>query len=432
MDQQARVTAQVERRLLPLLILCYFFNILDRGNVGLAALTMNRDLGLSATAFGFGAGVFFLPYFIFEVPSNLALRRFGARRWIARILVTWGLVATATAFVWNASSFYVIRGVLGVAEAGFFPGIVFYLTFWIPQARRGRIIAVFMAAIPVSAVIGAPVGGALLGTDGLLGLHGWQWLFIVEGLPTIVLGFVVLKLLPDQPDQAAWLAEPDRIWLANTLAAERAAAAQAADPGVLAVLRDRNVLLLALAYTGLVGLNAGLGVFLPLIMRMFQVDNFGAAMLAAIPFLVGAIGMLLFGLLSDRFRRGAALLSAAVAIAGLVGAAVVIAPIAKLAMLSFGCLGIYGCMPAFWPIPQAMLSGAGAAAGLALINATGNLAGFYNPAIIGWLRDRTNSYNAGYLWLAATAVMAFVILLFLVPRSGRVEVRPSSAAAVDV
>ncbi len=424
MEQAARVTAQVERRLIPLLALCYFFNILDRGNIGLAALTMNHDLGLSAAAFGFGAGVFFIPYFVFEVPSNLALQRFGARRWLARILVSWGLIASATAFVWDATSFYVVRAVLGAAEAGFFPGIVFYLTLWIPEARRGRIVAVFMAAIPVSALVGAPVGGALLGTEGLLGLHGWQWLFILEGVPAVLLGFVVLRALPDRPDQAAWLAEDDRRWLVDTLAAEQAKPTHSAAPGVLAVLRDRNVLLLALAYTGLTGLNAGLGFFLPLIMRMFPVSNFQAAMLAAIPFLLGAIGMVVFGLLSDRRRRGAALLSAVVAAVGLVGAAITPDPVWKLAVLSFACLGVYGCMPAFWPIPQAMLTGASAAAALALINAVGNLAGFYNPAIMGWLRDRTGNYNAGFLWLAATAVMALVILVLLLPRSGRMATRP--------
>ncbi len=423
LTQPARVTAQVERRLIPLLALCYFFAILDRGNVGLAALTMNRDLGLSAAAFGFGAGVFFLPYFIFEVPSNLALQRFGARRWLARILVSWGIIAAATAFVWNAGSFYVVRAVLGAAEAGFFPGIVFYLTLWIPEARRGRIVAAFMAAIPVSALIGAPVGGFLLQTEGVLGLHGWQWLFIMEGVPSVLLGFLILRALPDRPDEADWLAEPDRRWLLATLAAEQARAAEASPQRGLAVLRDRNVLLLALAYTGLVGLNAGLGVFLPLIMRMFSVDNFQAAMLSAIPFLLGAVGMVVFGVLSDHRRRGAALLSALVAAAGLIGAAAVAAPVAKLAALSFACLGIYGCMPAFWPIPQAMLTGTSAAAGFALINSVGNLAGFYNPAIIGWLRDRTGSYNAGFLWLAATAAMALVILLALLPRSGRVLTR---------
>ncbi len=423
MEQQARVAAQVERRLIPLLALCYFFAILDRGNVGLAALTMNHDIGLSAAAFGLGAGVFFLPYFIFEVPSNIALQRFGARRWLARILVSWGIIAAATAFVWNAWSFYAIRAVLGAAEAGFFPGIVFYFTLWIPEARRGRIIAAFMAALPLSALVGAPVGGALLGTEGWFGLHGWQWLFILEGVPACVLGFVVWRVLPDRPDQAAWLAEPDRRWLTDTLAAEQARAARSQTGGMLAVLRDRNVLLLALAYTGLVGLNAGLGVFLPLIMRMFGVNNFHAALLSAIPFLLGTVGIVGFGLLSDRRRRGAVLLAAIVAATGLVGAALIADPVWKLAVLSLGCLGIYGCMPAFWPIPQTMLTGASAAAGLALINAVGNLAGFYNPAIIGWLRDHTGSYNAGFLWLAATAIMALVILLFLLPRSGHVSTR---------
>ena len=423
MEQQARVAAQVERRLIPLLALCYFFAILDRGNVGLAALTMNHDIGLSAAAFGLGAGVFFLPYFIFEVPSNIALQRFGARRWLARILVSWGIIAAATAFVWNAWSFYAIRAVLGAAEAGFFPGIVFYFTLWIPEARRGRIIAAFMAALPLSALVGAPVGGALLGTEGWFGLHGWQWLFILEGVPACVLGFVVWRVLPDGPDQAAWLAEPDRRWLTDTLAAEQARATRSQTGGMLAVLRDRNVLLLALAYTGLVGLNAGLGVFLPLIMRMFGVNNFHAALLSAIPFLLGTVGIVGFGLLSDRRRRGAVLLAAIVAATGLVGAALIADPVWKLAVLSLGCLGIYGCMPAFWPIPQTMLTGASAAAGLALINAVGNLAGFYNPAIIGWLRDHTGSYNAGFLWLAATAIMALVILLFLLPRSGHVSTR---------
>jgi MFS family permease len=301
-DMEQRVIGRLLRHLLPLLIICYFCAILDRSNVGVAALTMNHDLGLTAAAFGFGAGVFFVPYFLFEVPSNLALQHFGARRWIARILMPWGVLAAATAFVWNANSFFTVRALLGVAEAGFFPGIIFYLMFWVPTAQRGRFTAYFMISIPVSALIGTPIGGLILHTDGFLGLHGWRWLFIVEGVPAFLLGFVVLFVLPDRPAQAKWLPEAEQTWLLGHLdEAQRVLdKAEGSKTSAVSALRSPRVLLLALAYTGLVGLNAGLGVFIPLIMKMFKLDNFQTTLVASLPFLAGAIGIVGFGWLSDR------------------------------------------------------------------------------------------------------------------------------------
>ena len=416
MEMEQQVTRRLLWRLLPLLIGCYFFAILDRGNVGVAALTMNKDIGLSATAFGFGAGVFFVPYFLFEVPSNIALARFGARRWIARILVSWGLLATATAFVWNPASFFVIHALLGAAEAGFFPGIIFYLMTWVPPAQRGRFTAYLMAALPVSALIGTPVGGLLLGVNGVFGLQGWQWLFLIEGLPAVALGIIVLGVLPDRPEDVAWLSEPERAWLGDTLAAERAR--NSAVTSGQGVWRNPRVWLLAAAYTGLVGLNAGLGVFLPLIFKVFNLSDFQTTLVASLPFLAGTVGILGFGWMSDRLRWSAPLLAAAVSVAGLVSAGIVDNPVAELALLCFGCLGIYGCMPVFWPVATSLLPAASAAAGIAIVNSVGNLAGFYNPTIIGFLRDWTGSYSAGLFWLAGTAAMAIVILILLMGRRG--------------
>ena len=372
MDElETRTVAKTARRLIPFLILTYFVCILDRGNVGVAALTMNADLGLSSAAFGLGAGIFFIPYFLCEIPSNLAMQRYGARVWIARIAISWGIVSAGNAFVWNDTSFYGMRALLGAAEAGFFPGILFYLTLWFPAAYRGRIVAAFMAAIPVSLVIGTPISGLLLGMNGVLGLRGWQWMFIIDALPAIILGGLTLYVLPNTPAEACWLHEDERAWLVRRVTQERAAREAVRHYGVLEAMRDPRVLALSLAYFGMNGLGGALTAYLPQILKGFGLSNTESSFVATIPYFIAFLGMIALGLFADRpgRRKAAAVLALGIAAVGLWGAAFTDNPLPKLVMLSFASIGVFGCMPVFWGLPTAFLSGAAAAAGLAQINA---------------------------------------------------------------
>src|SRR5215211_875861 len=270
---ETRTIGKVSARLVPFLIACYFVAFLDRVNVGFAALTMNADLGLSAWQYGFGAGVFFLTYFFFEVPSNLLLERFGARKWIARIMFTWGLLSGSMAFVTGPTSFYVLRALLGIAESGFFPGIIFYLTLWFPAVYRARIIGYFMAAIPLSTVIGAPVSGLLLGLDGFGGLKGWQWLFVLEAAPALILSVVVFLYMTDRPADATWLTQEERAWLVDRLDHERRQREMARHYTTMEALRNPKVLALSVVYFGAVALNYGLSFFLPQIVKSFGLSN---------------------------------------------------------------------------------------------------------------------------------------------------------------
>jgi MFS transporter, ACS family, tartrate transporter len=412
---EQRTMARVSVRLVPFLILCYFVAYLDRVNVSFAALTMNKDLGLSASAYGVGAGIFFLAYGVFEVPSNLLLAHFGARRWIARIMVSWGIVSGAMAFVGNETWFYVVRFLLGVAEAGFFPGMIFYLTLWFPAAYRARVIGFFMAAIPLSTVIGAPVSSALLGLDGILGMHGWQWLFILEAAPAILLSVVVLFYLTDKPADAGWLREDERRWLIDRLAAEERQREAARHYSVLEALLNPRVLALSLVYFGAVAANYGLSFFLPQIVKAFGMSNLETGFVAAIPYAVGVVGIVWWGRHSDaklerRFHTGFAIFVAA---AGLTVAAFLSDPTAKMVAFSVAGFGIFGCLPVFWTLPTAFLSGAAAAGGIAIINSIGNLAGFAGPSVMGMVKDSTGSFTGGLLLLAGVAVVAVVIVLLL-------------------
>src|SRR5438045_3056260 len=300
LDLEDRTIAKVSRRLIPFLITCYFVAYLDRVNVGFAALTMNQDLHLSASAFGFGAGIFFVAYFFLEVPSNLFLERVGARRWIARIMFTWGIVSGATAFVRGEMSFYAVRVLLGIAEAGFFPGIIFYLTLWFPSVYRARMIGFFMAAIPLSSVIGAPISGLLLGLDGVWGLRGWQWLFLLEALPALLLSFVVFFYLTDRPDDAGWLSSEERAWLTARLAQERATRTAARHYTVRQALADPKVIALSLGYFGATATNYGLSFFLPQIVKAFGVSNAQAGLITALPYVAGSIAIVWLPRRSDR------------------------------------------------------------------------------------------------------------------------------------
>jgi ACS family tartrate transporter-like MFS transporter len=428
---EQRTIAKVSARLIPFLILCYFVAYLDRVNVGFAALTMNKDLGLSASAFGFGAGIFFLAYFLFEVPSNLFLERVGARKWIARIMFTWGVISGATAFIGGELSFYVVRVLLGIAEAGFFPGIIFFLTLWFPAVYRARIIGYFMAAIPLSTVIGAPLSGLLLGLDGFMGMKGWQWLFILEAAPAVILSVVVFFYLTDRPADATWLEPDERAWLVARLEQEQNKRETVRRYSVMQALLNPKVLALSLVYFGAVATNYGLSFFLPQIVKAFGVSNLQAGLITALPYVVGVISIVWWGRHSDRTleRRFHLAFPLFVASAGIAASTALDDPTMKMVALSIAGFGIFGCLPVFWTFPTAFLSGAAAAGGIALINSIGNLAGFAGPYAMGRIRDATGSYTGGLLSLSAAGFMAMFIVLALdhdhslerVPGAGAME-----------
>jgi len=415
MDLETRTIARVTMRLVPFLIVCYFVAYLDRVNVGFAALTMNKDLGISATAYGFGAGIFFLSYFIFEVPSNLFLERFGARKWIARIMLSWGILSGATAFVTGETSFFVVRFLLGIAEAGFFPGIIFYLTLWFPAAYRARIIGYFMAAIPLSSVLGAPVSGYLLGLDGSMGLKGWQWLFIIEAMPAVILAFVVFFYLTDRPSEARWLPADQRTWLATRLNLEERQREAAQQYSVREALLNPKVLALSLVYFGAVACNYGIGFFLPQIVKGFGLTNLQTGFVTAIPYIVGVFAIIYWGRRSDRMkeRKGHAAFALAIATVCIAASTFLPDPTMKMIALSLAAFGVFGCLPVFWTLPTAFLSGAAAAGGIAIINAIGNLSGFVGPYLVGYIKDRTGGFEGGLLCLAAFGFIAMVIVLVL-------------------
>ena len=421
---EARTIRKISARLILFLIVCYFVAYLDRVNVGFAALTMNKALGLTATMYGFGAGVFFLTYFVFELPSNLMLDRFGARKWIARIMVSWGLLSGLTAFIpaiaratglSNEMTFYTIRALLGFAEAGFFPGIIYFLTLWFPSVYRGRIIGSFMAAIPLSSVIGAPVSGMILGMDGVGGLDGWQWLFIIEATPAVLLGCVTYFYLTDRPADARWLAADERAWLTDRLEAERRQREAVHDLSVGQAIVNPRVWALAFVYFGLVACNYGVAFWLPQIIKAFGLSNAMTGWVTAIPYAAGALFMVWYGRRSDAKaeRKGHAAVALAITATGIAASTLTGNPMLTVAAFTFAACGAFGALPVFWTLPTAVLSGSAAAGGIAVINSIGNLAGFFGPYAMGWIKDATGSFTGGLLLIAALAVLAMVVVLAL-------------------
>ena len=421
---EARTIGKVSSRLVPYLVLCYFIAYLDRVNVGFAALTMNKALGLTATMFGFGAGIFFLTYFVFELPSNLFLDKFGARKWIARIMISWGILSGLMAFIPNLASstglgnemtFYSVRALLGFAEAGFFPGIIFYLTLWFPAMYRGRIIGMFMAAIPLSSAIGSPISGLLLGLDGASGLAGWQWLFILEAAPAILLAFVTYFYLTDRPADAHWLEADERAWLSSRLDAEQKQREAAQHLSVGEAVFNPRVLALALVYFGLVACNYGVGFWLPQIVKGFGLTNAMTGWVTAIPYAVGAIFMVWYGRRSDSKieRKGHAAVALVIAAAGIAASTLTEDPTLKMLAFSFGACGVFGALPVFWTLPTAVLSGSAAAAGIAVINSIGNLSGFFGPYAMGWIKDATGSFTWGLLALAGSVLSTGIIAVLI-------------------
>ena len=447
MDLEARTLHRVTVRLIPFLMLCYFIAYLDRVNVGFAALQMNKALDLSASAFGFGAGVFFIAYFFFEVPSNLLLERFGARRWIARIMFTWGILAGAMAFIPNIASFtgmsaahvfFGLRILLGIAEAGFFPGIIFLLTLWFPAAYRGRVVGYFMAAIPLSTVIGGPISGALLSLDGRGGLGGWQWLYLIEAAPAILLSVAVLFYLTDKPADAHWLSNEERDWLIARQQQEREHREAVRHFSVKEALINPRVLAIALIYFGANATNYGLSFFLPQIVKSFGLSNLQTGFVTSLPYVVGFAAMILWGRHSDRRleRRWHVAIALFVAAAGIAAAAGLDNPVQKMIALSIAGFGIFGCLPVIWTLPAAFLSGAAAAGGIAAINSLGNLSGFFGPFAMGWIKDSTGGFGAGLLCLSGAGLigMAAVLLLHhdtsLETTHGNPHARPSGEPGV--
>jgi ACS family tartrate transporter-like MFS transporter len=416
--EQGRATiSRVVGRLVPFIFLCYVIAYIDRVNIGFAKAELQRDLGLSDAAYGLGGGLFFLGYCLFEIPSNLILERVGARVWIARIMIGWGFVSMAMMFVVGPWSFYAMRVLLGIAEAGFFPGMVLYLTYWVPAAERARTGALFMTAAPVAVLVGAPVSEFLLSLDGTLGLAGWQWLFLVEGLPAVVLGVVALFFLTDRPEQATWLPESQRTWLTTEMANERAARVAHHQGSHLRALLNGRVLLICFIYFLNTLVTYGVFLWLPSILRDASgYRGWRLSLVTALPFAVALVGMVLIGRHSDRTgeRKGHV---AACAILGAVG--LVLAAAAQnnvgLIVLSFALsqLGQRSVQGVFWAIPPIFLGGTAAAAGIALINSVGNLGGFVGPTAMGWLRASTGTYSAGLLVLAAALVFEAILVMSL-------------------
>ncbi len=423
---------KVYLRLLPFAILTYFLCYLDRINVSFAALTMNKDLGLTASMFGLAAGAFFWGYCLFEVPSNIILEKIGARLWIARIMITWGILSGATAFCTGPYSFLAVRFLLGLAEAGLFPGLVLFFTYWFPDRHRARIVSGFTLALPGAVAFGAPISTALLGLDGLWGLAGWKWMYIAEATPTVVLGVAVLFYVTDRPAEARWLRDEERAWLVAALDTERRQIEAHRKVSLLRSFWDPKVLLLSLNYLGIVTASLGMVFFLPQIIKQLGFTNMQVGWASMIPYICGCISMVTWGWVSDRMgeRRwnlvGACILSAA----GLVVAGMTVGTYWSLVGMSLAAAGFYGSKGMFWSMPSMFLTGTAAAAGLAWINSLGNLGGFFGPSLVGWVRDTTGSFAGGLYALAGFALMSAVVaaLWLHIPRRAAAEPRLGVAA----
>jgi sugar phosphate permease len=413
---EERTIRKVALRIVPFLMICYFVSFVDRVNLGFAALDMVKDLRLSPTVFGFGGGIFFLSYFLCEVPSNLLLAQVGARRWIARIMVTWGIFAGAMALVTGPSSLYLMRFLLGAAQAGFFPGVILYITYWFPAAYRARIIGWFMVAIPVSGFLGSPISTALLvATDGWMGLRGWQWMFILEALPAVVLGFICLVVLSDGPSDATWLQPDERIWLLARLDEDRRRHRPVGQMSLWRVLWHRHVLLLAVALAGSTAVSSGLQLWQPQIIQSYDLNNMQTGLLNSIPFALASVIMVWVGQRSD--RTGERIWHAAVPLmltaVSLASALVFESLFSIVVILSLAVIGIYAGKGPVWAVSTEWLSAGTAAAGLAQINALSNLAGFGAIYAVGFIKDATGSFALALLPLVGLSATAAVAILWI-------------------
>jgi ACS family tartrate transporter-like MFS transporter len=411
-----RARSRITRRLIPYLFILYIIAFLDRVNVGFANLQMSSDLGFSPEAFGFGAGIFFIGYFLFEVPGTVLVETWSAKGWIARIMISWGLLATGAGFIHSPTQFHWMRFFLGVSEAGFFPGILVYLSHWFRQEDRAKAVALFMSAVPISSIIGAPISGLLLDVN-WLGYAGWRWLFIVEGIPAVIFGVITLFYLTDRPEQAKWLPADEREWITGELARERTIKLAQSSLSIWDSLRQRDVLLLALAYFGMVSGLYGFNFWLPTIVKQLSgLSNLLAILVTAIPYCVGLAAMLLIGSSSDRSgeRRWHTALPMLISGVGLLlGAMLQQHLMVAIALFCVGAIGIFGHFPSFWATAYSRYTGVAAAAAIALINSLGNLGGFAGPYIIGFLNEKTGSFVGGILYLSLSAVMSAICILAL-------------------
>ncbi|MGH6738399.1 MAG: MFS transporter [Bradyrhizobium sp.] len=408
---------KVYLRLLPFAMLCYILAYVDRINVSFAGLTMRDDIGMSAATFGFAVGVFYWGYFLFEVPSNVILEKIGARIWIARIMITWGILAAATAFVKDSTSFGIVRFLLGVAEAGFFPGIILYFTYWFPSNHHARIVAGFLVGLPVAVAMGSPISTALLGLDGLFGLRGWQVMYIAEAIPTVVLGVITYFVLTDRPQQAKFLTAEERNWLVDTIAGERRATEQVRRYTLWEALYNPKVLLLALNFLGIVTASLGMLFFIPQIIKSLgNYSNMTVGWLTMIPYICGAVAMVIWGRVSDHMneRRWNLFFGCVFSAVGLVIAGMTMGTWWALVGMSIAAMGFYGSKGPFFAMPPMFLSGPALAAGIAWINSLGNLGGFFGPWYVGVMKDMTGSYAGGLYGLALLGfISALVCALFL-------------------
>jgi len=425
---------KVYLRLLPFAVLSYVLAYIDRINVSFAGLTMRGDLGMSAGTFGFAVGMFYWGYFIFEVPSNVILEKVGARIWIARIMITWGILAGLTAMVPGSTSFAIVRFLLGVAEAGFFPGIILYFTYWFPSRHHARIVSGFLVGLPVAVAVGAPISTGLLGLDGLFGLRGWQVMYIAEAIPTVVIGVITFFVLTDRPEQAKFLTAEERSWLVTTIAAERRATEAVRKFTLWQALYNPKVLLLALNYLGIVTASLGMLIFIPqMIKSLGDYSNMTVGWLTMIPYTCGAIAMVVWGRISDRMneRRWNLFVGCVLSTVGLIIAGMTMGTWWALVGMSIAAMGFYGSKGPFFAMPPMFLSGTGLAAGIAWINSIGNLGGFFGPWYVGVMKDLTGNYAGGLYGLALLGLIAAIVCaLFLhIPSRTPLSASPVGAPA---
>ena len=431
-DIERRTMRKVYWRLLPFCFALYLICYLDRTNIGFAALTMNKDLGFSSYVYGLGAGAFFWGYFLLEVPSNLILERVGARRWIARIMVTWGIVSGCFAFVEGPVTFFSLRFLLGLAEAGFFPGMILYFTYWFPPFHRARVIAGFMAAIPVAIGLGAPVSTALLEMNGTWGLAGWKWLFLFEAAPAVILGFCTWFYLTDRPEAATWLAEDERAWLTGVMAEERRRIQAEPKVSVLRTFFDLRVLALGAIHFAQAGVSVGMAVFVALMVKRLGLSNMATGWMTSIPFIFGTLGILIWGAYSDRVneRKWNLVASCTCMSLGMAMAGLFEGTYWSIVGLSIGMIGLYASNAHLFPIPSMFLTGAAAASGIAWVNSLGILAGGVTSPVIGYIKDSTGSYQGGLYFLAALGVMGAVVTVIGV-RETAAKLAPADVVPVQ-